>query len=196
MKLRRTYWVLVLFSLCCVLSSCEDVATSTNDEEKISGLPDLELFTAKIEFSSGNQTSMILESPHISRYETNQMMVMDGGMIVDFFDKDGQHSGVLTSDEGEVLEREQRLTARGHVIVKSDSGMVLYADTLYYDPDIDRVKSDGFVTMVTPQDSLSGWGLTATSNMQQWEIRDTGGETWRNIDKAFKGRDSKKEAPR
>ena len=98
------------------------------------------------------------------------------------FNRQGERTGTLTADEGSVIEPKKSLKAHGNVIVRSETGLVLYADTLYYDPARDRVLSDGFVTMVSQQDSLSGYGFSAAPDLSDWEIRSPSGATRRRME--------------
>ena len=147
------------------------------------GLPDLELFKARVRVSREGLPRFTVRSAHIARIESHSMMLLDGGVEVDFYDGKGRHSAILTADEGEVLEKENRLYARGNVTVHSDSGMVLLARELYWDQQKGRVFSDGFVTVVTLTDSLSGYGFSSAPDLSDWVIQRSSGTTWRRLER-------------
>jgi len=144
--------------------------------------PDVELFGAKIYFSNAGEMRFTLIAPHISRFENSDRLILDGGIRAQRFNSKGIQTDWLTSLSGEIFEREQRIMAYGNVVVKSDSGIVLYADTLVYNPKIDKVISDGFVIIVTPTDSITGYGFKAASDLSNWEIKKTSGVTWRELE--------------
>ena len=61
--------------------------------------------------------------------------------------------------------------------------MVLLADELYYEQNIDRVMSDGFVTVITQNDSLSGIGFSSAPDLSDWVVMNTSGTTWRKMER-------------
>lgn len=176
----KTEYMIILSAVIALTTGCADIeppGTGTGED-----LPDLELFSANVRYNRGEMPMFAIEAPHISRIEKEQIMLLEGGIKVDFFDKDGLHNAVLTSDEGTVREKTNVLTARGNVIVKSDSGLVLLADELFYEQDINRVLSDGFVTVITSNDSISGKGFSAAPDLSDWVIINPSGSTWRKTE--------------
>ncbi len=170
----------IISAVLLLATGCADIehpGTGTGED-----MPDLELFSANVRYNRGETTLFVIEAPHISRLEKEQIMLLDGGIKVDFFDNNGLHNAVLTSDEGVVREKTNMLTARGNVIVESDSGLVLLADELHYEQDINRVLSDGFVTVITSNDSISGKGFSAAPDLSDWVIIDPSGSTWRKTE--------------
>jgi len=166
----------------CLLTGCAEIEQP--GESSTETLPDVELFDAEVSVTRGEKPLFTVNAPHISRFEQQQLMVFDGGIKVDFFDSEGNHNAVLTSDEGVVRENTNRLDARGNVVVKSDSGLVLLADSLYYEKDRDRVMSDGFVTVITQSDSLSGFGFSSAPDLSDWVIFNSSGTTWRKLERS------------
>jgi len=164
----------------CLFTGCTKVDTRESIQKE--SLPELELFGATVYVTRGQQRLFNIEAPHISRFELKQLMQFSGGIRVDFFDNDGNHSAVLTADKGDIYEGTNRLEARGNVIVNSDSGMVLLADELYYTQDNNRVISDGFVTVITDNDSLSGRGFSSAPDLSDWVILNSSGTTWRKLE--------------
>jgi len=169
---------IILIFIC---AGCSDLELQSV-EDGYEKPPDVELFGAKIYFSNADKIQLSLYAPHISRYENTDQLLLEGGIKAQRFNSAGKETDWLTSLSGEVFEREQRLMAYGNVVVQSDSGIVLYADTLTYDPKIDKVISDGFVIIVTQTDSISGYGFRAASDLSNWEIKNTSGVTWREIE--------------
>lgn len=163
------------------LCGCAQLEESSSGSSTIEGFPDQELYSATIRFTQAGQPRFNVKAEQILRFEINDLILLRGNVEVDLFNGFGEHTALITADEGDVIEKDKQLIARGNVVVRSDSGMVLYADTLYYNRDVDRVISDGFVIMVSPQDSLAGYGFSAAPNLDDWEIKNTSGATWRRL---------------
>ncbi len=176
---------LALTSIIYLLVSCtkKESALPVISSGGGSGFPDQELYQAVVRLTLEDKPRLTLIAPHLSRFEAQNLLIIDGGLKADVFDAYGKHTAVLTSDEGEIVEGANRLIARGHVVVVSDSGIVLKGDEIQYDPDIGRIVSDGFVTITSPSDSLSGYGFTAAPDLTDWEIKNSSGATWRNVER-------------
>jgi LPS export ABC transporter protein LptC len=163
-----------------ILSACTEIETP--DAVEITEKPEVELYGADITMVRGAKPLFKIHAPHVARYENKELMIFDGGIRVDFYNQNGDHNAVLTSDKGTVQEGTDRLDAQGNVVVKSDSGMVLLADELYYVQKAERVMSDGFVTVITQNDSLSGFGFSSAPDLKDWVILNTSGTTWREVE--------------
>ena len=173
--------ITVTFLAVLILTGCSNLEQAEKTIADLQGYPDVELFDGTISFTKEGIQQFQISAPHISRFDRTNLMLFEDGVEADLYDKQGIHTAILTAQVGEVFEESQRLLARGNVIVRSDSGIVIYADTLYYTPDDKLVKSDGFVIMVSPDDSVSGWGFSASPNLGDWEIKNTSGATWREF---------------
>ena len=172
---------LFLFSIFIwTFSGCSVNDISQNKQDN-TGFPDAVLYEAIVTYTNANLKKFDVSAPEIQRFDTNDLLMLNGGIKVNFYDSFGRHSGILTADSGEVVESKQHLLARGNVIVHSDSGYSLYSDTLFYDPTAKQIRSDGFVTIIGPADSLSGYGFQASPDLSDWEIRNSGGVTRRRI---------------
>jgi LPS export ABC transporter protein LptC len=88
---------------------------------------------------------------------------------VEFYER-GKRVSVLTAREG-VLQS-GRLTARGDVVVTAENGSKLVTESLYWDNDIEKIRSDDFVRITRPGESevLQGYGLTSDPNLDLVEI--------------------------
>lgn len=150
-------------------------------ENKPKALPDMELYGAQVRFSRAGMPRFTIQARRIMRMEAQAIVLLDDSVRVDFYDGQGRHNAILTADEGDVLERDEKLSARGRVVVRSDSGLVLRTEELYYDQKLERVLSDSFVTVITPDDSLSGYGFSADPSLRDWIIKNTSGTTTRKV---------------
>jgi len=185
MIIKYKYGILSLIFLVIISIGCSrkesNVPISSFDGG--AGYPDQELFQSVVRFTIEDRPRLILIAPHLSRFEAQSLMIIEGGIKADMFDTFGKHAGVLTADEGETVEGTNRLVARGHVVIVSDSGTVLKGDEIQYNPEIGRIVSDGFVTITSPTDSLSGYGFTAAPDLTDWEIKNSSGATWRKLER-------------
>jgi len=171
--------------LALTLVSCAKLEPESEAQpvENVAELPDQEIFGAAVRYTRDGFRRLAIAAPRIVRYDARRLLVMEGGIAVDFYDTEGRHQARMTAREGEMLELANRVWARGNVVVVSDSGMVLRTEELRYEPDLESILTESFVTIITPQDSLSGYGKSAAPDLTDWELKRTSGATWRELER-------------
>jgi len=169
-----------------------DQPLPTTNEAAGAGFADQELYGVVIRLTQEERSRLTLRAPHLRRFDTQRLMLLDGGIMADFYDNLGAHRAILTANEGEIVEGVNKLSAKGNVIVRSDSGMVLRSEELHYDQAVGRIEADDFVTLVTPFDSLAGYGFSSAPDLTDWEIKNTSGATWRRLERDTTDVDSAK----
>ncbi len=179
-QLKNIGLVLSLMGLLCI--GCSDIQETTTPPLEASKIPDQVLFQATVRYDNNGSPRFTVQADRIARFEATSLVEMDGEVKVDFFDA-GVHTAVLNSERGTVLEQKNQLSASGNVIVNSDSGMVLRTEYLFYDSEIERVLTDSFVTIITIQDSLTGYGLSATPDLKDLTIKQPSGASWRQAER-------------
>lgn len=142
-------------------------------------LPRMEIFGARVHFSRAGQTRFVLRAGRIRQFADRSRLDFEDSVRVDFYHPDGGHAARLTARRGEVRADGALLRAWGDVLVRSDSGLVVRTEELAYDRHREKVFTEEFVTVVTPDDSLSGYGLEASPDLSDWVIKNTSGATRR-----------------
>ncbi len=92
------------------------------------------------------------------------------GIEVDFYE-DGRVASTLTAEHG-VLE-EGRMTAEGNVVVRSSDGStVLYTETLYWDDQEDKIRTDTYFRLVENGEELTGSGMRCDPDLDVVDVFD------------------------
>ncbi len=133
-------------------------------------LPDQESFNSKVVFSDSGIVKAILRAGHISVYSSRNETLLDGGIVVDFYDKDGNHTSILTADRGRVDDITQDLYAFGNVIARSDSGVVLKTEELKWINSRRKIVSDKYVEITSPTEEIRGYGLESDQSLKDYVI--------------------------
>ncbi len=91
---------------------------------------------------------------------------------VEFFDG-GQRVSVLTAREG--LLGDGRMTATGNVVVETTSGARLETESLYWDRENKKIRSEEFVRITRRGDPevLTGQGLTTDPDLELVDIENS-----------------------
>lgn len=156
------------------------VLISTGCEEKVkpsvlsgvSGthLPSQESWNSTITFSDSGTVKAIVQAGHIYAFDNSSVTHLDSGVIVDFFDEEGFHTTTLTSREGVVDEGTNNLEATGNVIVRSDSGTVVYTEKMFWNNQRQLIHSPEFVRIISPKERLQGTGFESDHNLRNYRI--------------------------
>jgi LPS export ABC transporter protein LptC len=133
-------------------------------------LPSQESWNSTITFSDSGTVKAIVRAGHIYAYDNSTVTHLDSGVIVDFFDELGLHTTTLTSRQGIVDEGTNNLEATGNVIVRSDSGTVVYTEKMFWDNKRQLIHSPEFVRIVSPKERLQGTGFESDHNLRNYRI--------------------------
>lgn len=137
------------------------------DEEQ---LPDQESWNSTVTFSDSGRVRAVLRAGHIRMYEDRKETLIDSGLVVDFYGRDGKHSSVLTADKGKVNDETKDLEAFDNVIFRSDSGTVVETEYIFWENLNRRVRGDRFVTITSPTERLQGYGFEADQDLKNYTV--------------------------
>jgi LPS export ABC transporter protein LptC len=166
---------------------CTELSQPSPETEETAELPEQELYEATITFYKEDMLSTILKAGRIRKYQKSQTVMMDSGIVVDFYNELGAHATTLWADSGNANERTQHLIASGHVVAVSDSGERLETSVLRWDPITRRIISDAAVKISTPSDTIYGTGFVSDQNLKNWTIERPEGVTFRDLSKESPG---------
>jgi LPS export ABC transporter protein LptC len=162
-----------------LMTGCTKLEQPPSDPTESVELPEQELYDATITFYQEDKLSSILKAGRIRKYEEKQTILMDSGIVVDFYDENGKHSTTLWADSGNANERTRNLFASGHVIAVSDSGERLESSVLRWDQATRRIISDAPVKIATLTDTIYGSGFVSDQHLKNWTIERPEGVTFR-----------------
>jgi LPS export ABC transporter protein LptC len=103
-------------------------------------------------------------------YQDRKETLLDSGIVVDFYGRDGLHSSVLTAERGKVNDENKDLEAFDNVVFRSDSGTVVETEYIYWENLNRRVRGDRFVTITSPTERLQGYGFVADQDLKNYTV--------------------------
>ncbi len=142
--------------------------------------PEQELFGAKISFYTEDRLATVIDAGRVLQYEKQNLIILDSGIVADFYDEFGNQRTRIWADSGTASEASRNLNAYGNVIAVSDSGERLETNILRYDNAQGLIYADGPVKISTPTDTIYGTGFRADKNMKNWTVLDPSGRTLRD----------------
>ena len=164
--------VLVILFLC----SCEEKLKPSTINLKSYELPAQESWNNEIIFSDSGFTRAILKAGHILYYSDKDEYLLNESVKVDFFNKMGNHTSVLTSDSAKIDDKTKNMIAFGNVKVVSDSGVVLITEEMRWNNSTRRISGDKFVTITSPKETLQGYGFESDQNLKDYVIKKVSGQ--------------------
>ncbi|RKY50291.1 MAG: LPS export ABC transporter periplasmic protein LptC [Candidatus Neomarinimicrobiota bacterium] len=175
-KLRFSLYLLAVF----IFVACSEQKNQMGVSAKLD-LPEQESWNAKITLLKENLKRASVNAGHLVKFSEKDLIVMDEGVAVDFFDAEGKHLSYLESDSAIIIEKTSDMIAKGDVTVISDNGATLYTEELRWDHKREKVVSDVDVIFITEKDTLRGKGFESNADLTEWVIRQPVGVSEREI---------------
>jgi LPS export ABC transporter protein LptC len=161
----------------CVTDEKDTSLPNTTEE-----YPDQESWDATILITKEANTIGHLKAGKIEKYTKKNITLLKENIKIDFYNNEGQHTSVLTSEGGKVFDYNQDMLAYGNVIVISDSGMTLYTDTLKWDNKKQKIISEVPIMITTEEgDTLYGDSFMSDPNLHNREIINPHGKSVKSI---------------
>jgi len=157
--------VLFLFPFC----SSKRVKPSVDGNLSVEELPSQESWNSIVTFSDSGKISAILYSGHLRKYDEKRETDLDQNIKVEFYDKQEIHTTTLTSIKGRVDESTNNLYAIDSVVVSSDSVTIKTDEMMWRNKDR-KIVSDKFVTVISPQEEIQGYGFESDQNLNNYVI--------------------------
>jgi LPS export ABC transporter protein LptC len=186
MPMRRNA-LTALFLAVCLAAGCSKKRGQTPPAPAPEGTaaetPSQEGWNSSITLTRAGRLQAIIRYGHMAEFDSRGVARFDGGVQIDFYDKDGQHVSQLTSDRGLYYKKSEEVVGEGRVTVVSDTGITLKTERLRWNPQTQLILSDDPVTVTTQShDSLYGLGFQSNADLSRWTIRQPRGITQRKVD--------------
>lgn len=170
--LKKAAWAALLgllIGLALALGSCQK---GGQGEGSIGAadVPDQEFSDFTTVESDSGLVRWVLKAPVARMYSARKLLAADDPRI-EFFDKDGRRTSVLTSKKGEYNQVTHDLTALGNVVITSQEGYVLETESLVWVEKLGKMHSEDFIKFIRGRDVLTGYGLRADPDLKNVEIQ-------------------------
>ncbi len=166
--LRTIHRLALLAGLATLVVSCQgkdkgqgSLATADVPDQEFSDFTTLE--------SDSGLVRWVLKAPVARVYNARKLLVTDDPRI-EFFDRQGILTSVLTSDKGEYNQLTHDLTALGRVVVTSEEGYVLETESLVWVNGLGEIHSEDFLKFTKGADVFTGYGFRGDPELRNVEI--------------------------
>jgi LPS export ABC transporter protein LptC len=163
--------------------ACQDSAVSKQRGSTKDMYPDHESWVSTFMITRQDRMVAVANSQRMIKYNDRNIAHLIGDVDVDFFNEQGSHVSRLFADSADVNMQQNAMSAFGHVIIRSDSGLVLMTETLRWDDKYDMVTTNDTVMFTTPEnDTIYGVGFESDVDLTHWKIYQPWGVTDREFD--------------
>jgi len=163
---------LIIIPFILILIGCESKDVKPHVDASISGgeLPAQESWNSTVFFTDSGKTRAILYTGHLQVFNMKKETLLDEGLKVEFFNNQEQKTTTLTSKRGKVDEKTNDLYAIDSVVAVNDSGIVVKTDELKWRNKDQKIVSDKFVTIDSPQEHIEGYGFESDQHLRNYVI--------------------------
>jgi len=171
-----------LFLLLFLQISCSDNRTAVDPVELAlsDSLAKMTVATdVNLTLYEGVRAAVHLKAPRASTYEKDQgatETLFSGGVQVELIDSTGRKTSTF-SEEVFYLSPESVFSLRNGVVIDGLNDRRLRTDTLNWDRNAGKIRTEGFVIMVTETDSIRGFGLRANTDLSDYSVLYVTGST-------------------
>ncbi len=160
-----------LAALCVLIFSCQDKTKPPVARDiDPNAIPTQESWNSTVVFSDSGVVRARLRAGHILIYESRRETILEEGITIDFYNRDGSHSSVLTASRGRVDDATRNMEAFDNVRAVSDSGTVVTTEYLFWNNATKKIRSDRFVKVVSPKEILQGYGFESDQDLKNYVI--------------------------
>jgi LPS export ABC transporter protein LptC len=153
--------------------ACGDKAKPAMSGMTHDQLPTQESWNSSVTFSDSGRVRAILHAGHIRMFEDAEETLLDSNLVVDFFDRSGKQSSVLTARRGRVDDRTRDLQAYDSVVFRAENGTIVETEYIFWDNARRKVSGDRFVTITSPTERLQGYGFEADQDLRNYTVYGT-----------------------
>ncbi len=168
----KKYQITFLLFVALFTFACDQQETTNYQPELEKDMPDQEMWDFTVKATKDGRMDALIHAGHMARYSDKSLAVFDQGVDIDFFNKNGDKVSELIANAGELDENTTNVKAVGNVVVKSDTGITLYTEELFYRHNSNRIYSNVEVMVTTQEgDTLSGLGFESDTQLESWQIK-------------------------
>lgn len=167
----KLYTIILVGIFTFLLSACEKEVSKmevlSKEDAKVEIAKDV-----KILYSDSAVVRIQIQGPTLVNHTTlgNLRREFPDGVAVDFFDADQKVTSRMTAKYAIQFNNQRKVFIRDSVVVVGVNE-TLKTEGLIWDENKQRISSDRFVTITTPDERIEGYGFESDQDFINWEIK-------------------------
>lgn len=176
---------IVAILLATMLFSCENDMMAVVKLSSKDSIPDVTINNVHVKQSEKGKMTFELIAPKMITFQTRDAYTeLPAGLRMIFFDSIMQPKSELTANYGISWDGRRVMEARGNVIVRNfEKRQQLNTESLIYDLNTKKVRTEEFVKITTPDRIITGRGMESDELFGNWVIRNVSGTIYVQEDK-------------
>jgi len=164
------YLLSFIFLISLISCTSKDVKPKVDSSFIVEELPAQESWNSTVFFTDSGETAAILYTGHLQLFNIRKETILEDGVKVEFFNSLEVKTTTLTSKRGRVDERTNDLYAIDSVVAVNDSGIVVRTDELKWRNRDQKIVSDKYVTIDSPDEHIEGYGFESDQHLRNYVI--------------------------
>ena len=164
------YLLSFIFLISLISCTSKDVKPKVESSFIAEELPAQESWNSTVFFTDSGKTAAILYTGHLQLFNIRKETILEDGVKVEFFNSLEVKTTTLTSKRGRVDERTNDLYAIDSVVAVNDSGIVVRTDELKWRNRDQKIVSDKYVTIDSPDEHIEGYGFESDQHLRNYVI--------------------------
>ncbi|MBK9330844.1 MAG: LPS export ABC transporter periplasmic protein LptC [Ignavibacteria bacterium] len=161
--------IIIVLVISAAFFSCGDKFKPATDDNESENSPSQESWNSTVVFSDSGNVKAVLTAGHISVFTAKGYTLIDSGAKVEFY-RDGKIVSVLTGMKGRIDDKTSNIEITDSVTVINSEGSRLITEKLLWKNDVQKVYSDVFVRITTPEEIIEGIGFESDQNLSNYKI--------------------------
>lgn len=163
-------YLLIIYLVFFIVTCTDDKIKPVVDNSEIKGsIPSHESWNSKITFTSEGKIKAVLYSEYLKKYDEERISLLEK-IKIDFYNADQVRKSELTANQGKVDDATQDMYAMDNVIASNDSGTVLRTEELKWRNSDQKIVTDKFVKIISPNEIIEGYGFESDQHLNHYVI--------------------------
>jgi LPS export ABC transporter protein LptC len=134
------------------------------------GLAQQESWNSTVVISDSGRVQARIQAGYIRKNDSPQLTFMSQGVIVHFYNENGEQTSVMTARQGNVNEQTYDIEADGDVLVVSDDSTHLRSERLFWDNRRQLIHTSDYVYVTSPREKVQGQGFESDQRLRSYRI--------------------------
>lgn len=161
-------------ALCCALASCkkekQEYVHKKYDPEFVPTI-DTDSVTMKISDSGRVKYKMVTKRMQIFDKAKDPHWFFPHALYLEQYDSAFHVNSTIQADTAWNYTRRGVWRLKGHVVIKNVKGSIFKTEELFWDQNQQKVYTDKFIKITTPDRNLKGYGMDASQDLTSYQIR-------------------------
>lgn len=162
---------MVTFLACSIFFSCSNDPLHVESLTREEHFPVSTTYNVEMIYSDSGMTRAIIKAPLRETYiRDSQYVEFKQGIDVQFFDPNQEPESRLTANYAISYTERDVMEARNDVVLVNEKGEQLNTEHLIWDQRANRIYSDVFVKITTPEQVIFGDGFESNQDFSKYKI--------------------------